>query len=127
MQQAVCVRRNKKKGENKTTISAPRETHHKVHNSSVTAISSGRREVKHAPFVSPYTPAPIDPVLMEIGHAQLSQTSKKTNVTHAHRREDRQTDKSNDGTLYAPRYEEFFALQAKNGLGRFALSALSHY
>ena len=37
------------------------------------------------------------------------------------------TDKINTGTLYAPRYEEAFCLTAKNGLGRFALSALPHY
>ena len=43
--------------------------------------------------------------------------------THAHT----PTDKLNNGTLYAHRYEEFFRLEAKNDLGRCAPSALPHY
>ena len=37
------------------------------------------------------------------------------------------TDKLNNGTLYAPRYEEAFCLKAKSGLGRLAPSALPFY
>ena len=48
---------------------------------------------------------------MEIGLVQLSQSVKTTHVTHTDRHTDRQTDrqtKLNNGTLYAPRYEEAF-------------------
>ena len=35
-------------------------------------------------------------------------------------------DELNNGTLYAPRYEEAFLPKGKNGLGRFASSTLPH-
>ena len=76
--------------------------------------------MKNVPRVSPYSPASIDPGFVEIDLVQLSQSVKTTNVTHAYR--------LNNGTLYAPRYEEtFLPYRQKNGLGCFAPSALPHY
>ena len=60
--------------------------------------------MKHVPCVSPYSPDSIDPGFVEIGLVQLSHSVKKTNVIHTHV----PTDKLNNGTLYAPRYEEAF-------------------
>ena len=62
---------------------------------------------------------------MEIGLVQLSQSVKTTNVTHT--LPYTQTDKLNNGTLYAPRYEVAFLPKGKNGLGRFVPSALPYY
>ena len=45
---------------------------------------------KHVPRVRLYSPASIDPELVEIGLVQLSQFVKTTNVTHTDRH--RQTD-----------------------------------
>ena len=42
----------------------------------------------HVPCVSPYSPDSIDPKLVQIGHVQLSQSVKTTNVTHTHRQTD---------------------------------------
>ena len=59
----------------------------------------------------------MDPGFVEIGLAQLSQSVKTTIVTHTltHRQTDGKTDRLlNNGTLYAPRYEEtFFAYMQK--------------
>ena len=85
---------------------------------------------KHGPRVSPYSPDSIDPELVEIGHVQLSQSVKTTNVTHTltrHTQTDGQADKLNNGTLYAPQYEEAFLPDGKKRLGRFAPSALPYY
>ena len=48
---------------------------------------------------------------MEIGLVQLSQSEKTTNVTHT--LTDTQRDQLNNGTLYAPRYEEAFLPKGK--------------
>ena len=132
MQQAVCVRR--KKIEKKCTKkSSPPKTHHEIYSSTATATTSRRRPTKHAPRLSPYSPASIDPGFVEIGLVQLSQSVKTTNVTHTHTEltdtqdRNRRTDKLNNCTLYAPRYEEAFLPIGKNGLGRFAPSDLPHY
>ena len=59
--------------------------------------------MKHVPRVKPYSLDSIDPGFVELGLVQLSQSVKTTNVTHTHRQTDRLI---NNGTLYAPRYEE---------------------
>ena len=46
---------------------------------------------------------------------------------HRQTQTDGQTDYLNNGTLYAPQYEEAFLPIDKNGPGRFALSALPQY
>ena len=103
MQQAVCVRR-KKNEQKKQKKSARPKTHHEIHSRPATATNSRRRAPKHVPSVSPRSPASMHPGFVEIGLVQLSQSVKTTNVTHTHT----QTDKLNNGTLYAPRYEEAF-------------------
>ena len=96
------VRSKKKKRKKKRNPAAPK-THHEIHSSPATATTSRRRATKHVPRVSPYSPASIDPVFVEIGLVQLSQSIlKNTNVTHI------QTEKVSNGTLYAPRYEQAF-------------------
>ena len=61
----------------------PSKTHHEIHSSPATAITSRRRAKKHVPRVSPYSPASsIDTGFVEIGLAQLSQSVKTTNVTY---------------------------------------------
>ena len=88
------------------------KTHHESHISPATASNSRRHARKHVTRVSPYCPASIDPGLfVEIGLVQLSQSVKTTNVTHT--LTDTQTDKLNNGTLYAPRYEEAFLPKGK--------------
>ena len=74
------------------------KTHHETHIHPTTAITSRRRAKTHAPRVGLHSPASIDPEFVEIGHVQLSQSVKTTNVTHrqAHRQTDRQT---TNGTL----------------------------
>ena len=95
MQQAVCVRR--KKIEKKCTKkSSPPKTHHEIYSSTATATTSRRRPTKHAPRLSPYSPASIDPGFAKVGLVQLSQSEKTSNVTH------RLTDLLNSGTLYTP-------------------------
>ena len=66
-----------------TTKFAPPKTHHETHSSPATGFNSRRHARKHAPRVSPYSPASIDPEIVEIGLAHLSQSVKTTNVTHA--------------------------------------------
>ena len=91
----------KKKPEN----SAPPKTHNEIHSSPTTACNSRRHAMKYVPCVGPYSPDSIDSGFLEIGLVQLSQSVKTTNVTHTHTHTDRQI---NNGTLYAPQYEEFF-------------------
>ena len=106
--------------------SAPPKTHHEIHSSPATASISRRYTRKHVPRVSPYSLTFIDPVFVEIGHVQFSQSVKTTNATH--RQTDRQTDRLiNNGTLYAPRYEKAFLPNGLGRFGRFASSALSLY
>ena len=45
-----------------------RKTHHESHISTATATTSKRRAKTHVPRVSPYSPASIDPELVEIVH-----------------------------------------------------------
>ena len=75
----------------KTTIKrrhrAAPETHHEIHSSPVIATISKRRATKHAPRVSSYPPASIDPRFAEIGLVQLSQSVKYTNVTQTDRQD----------------------------------------
>ena len=90
------VRSKKKKNEKKTRKNPP----HPKHTTKSAAARQPRpprdgARKKHVPRISPYLPASIDPGFVEIGLVQLSQSVKKTNVTHTH-----------NGTLYAPRYEE---------------------
>ena len=98
LQQAVCIRR-KKTNKKKRNPAAPK-THHEVHSSRATATISRRRATKRVPRVSPYSPTSVNPGLVEIGLVHLSQSVKTTNVTQTH------THYLNNGTLYAPRYEE---------------------
>ena len=65
-----------------TKQSAPPKTQHEIHSSPATATTSRRRATKHVPRVRPYSPASIDPGIVEIGFIQLSQSVKTTNVTH---------------------------------------------
>ena len=99
----VCSKKKTKNEKRKNEKSASPKTYHEIHSSPATATTSRRRATKHVPRVSPYSPASIDPGFVEIGHAQLSQSVKTTNVTHTHRLR-----LTNNGTLYTPRYEEDF-------------------
>ena len=81
MQQAVCVRRKKNEKKKQKNPAAPK-THHEIHSSPVIATISKRRATKHAPRVSSYPPASIDPRFAEIGLVQLSQSVKSANITH---------------------------------------------
>ena len=101
-QRAVYVRRIKNNKTKHGKKSAPPKTHHEIHNTPATASNSRRHARKHVPRASPYSPASIDPGFVEIGLVQISPSVKTTNVTH------KLTDKLNNGTLYAPRYEEAF-------------------
>ena len=56
----------------KTRNPAAPKPHHEIHSSPATATTSRRRATKHLPRVSPYSPASIDPGLVEIGLVQLS-------------------------------------------------------
>ena len=128
--EVVCVRKKKNKKQKHEINPAPPKANHVIHSSPATATTSRRRTTKHVPRVSPYSPASIDPGFVEIGLAQLSQSVKTTNATHTltrHTQTDGQADKLNNGTLYAPQYEEAFLPIGKNGLGRFAPSALPYY
>ena len=107
------VRSKKKKIRKKqiTEKSTPPKTHHEIHSSPATACNSRRHAMEHVPRVSPYSPDSIDPGFVEIGLEQFSQSVKTTNVTHTHTHIP--TDKLNNGTLYAPRYEEAFLPKGK--------------
>ena len=70
-----------KKTKKKRNPAAPK-THHEIYCSPATAITSSRRPTKPVPRVSPYSPASIDPGVVEIGLVQFSQSEKITNVTH---------------------------------------------
>ena len=105
MQQAVCVRRKKKRKKNPRNLAAPK-THHEIHSSPATATTSRRRAMKHVPRAALAISKNHECYILRIY---------------------RQTDEQNNGALYTPRYEEAFALKEKNGLGRFAPSALPHY
>ena len=80
LQQAVCVRRKKKRKQNARKPVAPK-IHYEIHNSPATVITSRRRATKRVPRVSPYSHASIDPGFVEIGLVQLSKSVKNTNVT----------------------------------------------
>ena len=60
----------------------PAQNTQQIHSNPATATTSRRRATKHGPRVSPYSPDSIDPVFVEIGFVQLSQSAKTTNVTH---------------------------------------------
>ena len=100
---------------------APPKTHHEIHSRAATATNS-RHASKHVPRVNPHSPASIDPGFVVIGLVQLSQSVKTTNVTHTH---------TQTNLIVAPcthpGMKRLFRLKAKNGLGRFAPSALPHY
>ena len=99
------VRSKKKTTEKKHGITPdPPKTHYEIHSSPTSAFNSRGRSRKHIPDVSSYASASMDPDFVEIGLVQLSQSVKTTNVTHT----DTQTDQINNGTLYAPRYEDTF-------------------
>ena len=83
--------------------------------------------MKHVPRVSPYALDPIDPGLVEIGLIQLSQSVKATNVTNTRTHiTDRLQVIKKWHPVCNPGMKRLFALKAKNGLGRFASSALPH-
>ena len=87
----------------------PPKAHNEIHSRPATVTNSGRRAAKHVPRLSPHSPASIDPGFVKIGLVQLSQSVKTPNVKHAHWQTRRQTDQLNNGTMYAPRYEEAFS------------------
>ena len=95
-----CAFEEKKTLEKNTKTYAPPKIHYEIHSSPATATTSRRPTTKHIPHVSPYSPASIDPGLVEIGLVQLTQAAKTTNFNT--RRQ--QTDEINFGTLYAARY-----------------------
>ena len=99
--QAGCVRRKKTK--TKTRNPAAPKTHHDIHSSPATAITSRRRAIKHVPRVSQYSPASIDPGFVEIDRVQLSHSVKMTNVIRLHidRRTDMQIDRQSN-SIVAP-------------------------
>ena len=80
-----------------TNKCAPPKTHHEVHSSPATATTSRRLATKHVPRVSPYSPASIDPGFVNIGHVQLSQSVKTTNIKHT------QTSINNRGVILVGR------------------------
>ena len=90
---------------------APPKTHREIHSRPATATNSRRRAAKHVSRVSPHLPASIDCGFVKICLVQLLQSVKTTNVTHT--LIDTQTDYLNNGTLYAPRYEEAFPPKGK--------------
>ena len=119
-----------------TKKNPPHPKHHESHSSPVTVTTSRWRAKTHVSHIRPYSAASIDPGFVEIGFVQLSPSAKNDECyTHIH------TDQLSNGTLYAPRYEEAFlpkgkkrphyeeafVPRAKNGLGRFASSALPSY
>ena len=74
LQQAVCVRRKKKRkktNEHEIYPAAPK-THHEIQSSPANATTSRRRATKHVPPVSSYSHASIDSGFVEIGLVQLS-------------------------------------------------------
>ena len=82
------MRSKKKKRRKKKKKSTPSKTHHGIYSSLATATNSRRRATKHVPRVSPYSPASIDPVFVEIGLVQLSQSVKRRmlhTLTHTDR------------------------------------------
>ena len=88
----------KMKKQNKQNIAAPK-AHHKIHSNPATTTTSRRRAILACFHRSGF---------VEIGLVQLAQSVKTTNVTHTQTQADRQTDKLNNGTLYAPRCEKAF-------------------
>ena len=78
-----CAFEEKKTGGKKTQKNpAAPKTHHEIHSSPANKTTSKRHATKQVPRVSPYLPASIDFGFVEIGLVQLSQSVKKTNVTH---------------------------------------------
>ena len=94
MQQAVCVRRkkNKSKKNNDTKKSAAPKIHHEIHSSLATATKTRWRATKHAPRVSPYSPASIDHGFVEIGLVQLSQSISENDECYTYTQTDGQTE-----------------------------------
>ena len=84
--------------------SARPKAQHDSHRRPAIATTSRRYVINHFPPVGPCSPASIHLEFVEICLVQRSQSVKTTNVTHT----DTHTDYLNDGTLYAPRYEEVF-------------------
>ena len=111
------VRSKKKNVEKKRSRqNPPHPEHHERRSSPADATISRRRGAKHVPPFSQYSPASIDTGFVEFGLVQLSQSVKTTN-SMSHTRTHIPTDKLNNGTLYEPRYEDFFLPKGKNGLG----------
>ena len=57
----------KKKKKNEKICPTQNITHHEIHSSPATTITSRQRATKHVPRGSPYAPASIDPGFVEIG------------------------------------------------------------
>ena len=93
-----CAFEEKQNRKKNTEKSAPPKTHHDIHSSPATAITSRQRATKQVPRVNPYSPASIDPEVVEIGFVQLSQSVETTNVTHT--LTGTQTDRRTDGQTY---------------------------
>ena len=100
MQQAVCVRRKRKDRQKKhekirptqNTPPNPQQPGDRDHLETawgVTATTSRRRVTRHAPRLSPYSPAFKDPEFVEIGFVQLSQSVKIESYTYTHGQTDR--------------------------------------
>ena len=73
---ADCVRskeQTKTTNEKNTRNPAALKTHHEIHNNPATATTSRWRATKPVPRVSLYSPASIDPGLVEIDLVQLLQ------------------------------------------------------
>ena len=80
---------------------------------------------KNVPRVRPHSLDYIDPGFVEIGLVQLSQSEKTTDVTHTHTPTDRLVKLWRP--VRTPVRRGFFALKTRNGLRRFAPSALPYY
>ena len=85
-----CAFEEKRKSKKKTRKNPPHPEHHDSHSSPRTATTSRRHATKHVPHVSPYSLDSKDAGFVEIGLVQLSQSVKRTSVTHTHTHTDRQ-------------------------------------
>ena len=98
--QTLSLETRNKPRHTKTTPQKPRQSGDRDH-------LSRRHATKHVPHVNPCSPASIDPRLVEVGLVQIPQSITRRMLyvrRQIHRETDRQTDKLNNDTLYAPRY-----------------------
>ena len=125
--EAGHVRSKKKQIETTNTKNSGRTLKQTTKSTAARRPTSRLHATQHVSRIRPCSPASIEPGFVEIGLAHLSQSVKNTNVTHT--QTDRQTDRPTGRPTDRPtdrRWRGFIALKAKNGLDRFAPSALPH-